>query len=72
MCIIHVTVVLWDLCDNIGLNVLPVYCCFTRTTLKSMCIQSFILIGYCVSELNGHICLYRNVLPIVVLQELQC
>ena len=46
-----------------------VYCCFTRTTLfttmfivvivvyslKSMCIQSFILIGSCVSELHGHL-----------------
>ena len=71
------------------LNVLPeaVYCCFTRTTLfttmftvvivvcslKSMCIQSFILIGCCVSELHGHLCPYRNVLPeAVVLQELHC
>ena len=27
---------------------------------KSMCIQSFILIGCCVSELHGHLC---NVLP---------
>ena len=58
------------------LNVLPeaVYCCFTKTTLfttmftvvivvrslKSMCIQSFILIGCCVSELHGPYC---NVLP---------
>ena len=61
------------------LNVLPeaVYCCFTRTTLftamftvvivacslKSMCIQSFILIGCCVSELHGPLCPYCNVLP---------
>ena len=51
--------------------------CFTRTTmfttmftviivvysLKSMCVPSFIVIGYCVSELHGHICPYRNVLP---------
>ena len=60
-------------------NVLPeaVYCCFTRTTLftamftvkivvcllKSMCIPSFVLIGCCVSELHGHLCPYRNVLP---------
>ena len=54
-----------------------VYCCLTRTTLfttmftvfivvcslKSMCIPSFVLIGYCVSDLHGHICLYRNVWP---------
>ena len=60
-------------------NVWPeaVYCCFTRTTLfttmftviivvcslKSMCIPSFVLIGYCVSDLHGHICPYRNVWP---------
>ena len=51
-----------------------VYCCFTRTTLfttlftvvcslKSMCIQSFILIGCCVSELHGPLCPYRHVWP---------
>ena len=52
-----------------------VYCYLTGTTLftvvivvcslKSMCIQSFILIGCCVSELHGHldVCPYRNVLP---------
>ena len=61
------------------LNVLPeaVYCCCTRTklftttfygiivvcSLKSMCVPSFIVIGYCVSELHGHICPYCNVLP---------
>ena len=28
-----------------------------------MCVRSFILIGYCVSELHGHICPYRNVWP---------
>ena len=32
-------------------------------SLKSMCVQSFILIGCCVSELHGHLCPYRNVLP---------
>ena len=32
-------------------------------SLKSMCIPSFVLIGYCVSDLHGHICLYRNVWP---------
>ena len=51
-----------------------VYCCFTRTTLfttmftviivvcslKSMCVPSFIVIGYCVSELHSHYC---NILP---------
>ena len=41
-----------------------------------MCISSFVLIGCCVSELRGHLCPYRNVLPeavfIVVLQELHC
>ena len=31
--------------------------------LKSMCIPSFVLIGCCVSEVHGHICPYRNVLP---------
>ena len=31
--------------------------------LKSMCVPSFLLIGYCVSELHGHICPYRNVWP---------
>ena len=41
-------------------------------SLKSMCIQSFILIGCCVSELHGHLCPYRNVLPEAVLQELHC
>ena len=54
-----------------------VYCCFTRTTLfttmftviivvcslKSMCVPRFILIGYCVSELHGHICPYHKVWP---------
>ena len=49
-------------------------CCFTRTTLfttmftviivvcslKNMCVPSFIVIGYCVSELNGRYC---NILP---------
>ena len=28
-----------------------------------MCISSFVLIGCCVSELRGHLCPYRNVLP---------
>ena len=28
-----------------------------------MCIQSFILIGCCVSELHGPLCPYHNVLP---------
>ena len=32
-------------------------------SLKSMCVPSFIVIGYCVSELHGHICRYCNVLP---------
>ena len=32
-------------------------------SLKSVCIQSFILIGCCVSELHGHLCPYCNVLP---------
>ena len=31
--------------------------------LKSMFIPSFVLIGCCVSELHGHLCPYRNVLP---------
>ena len=32
-------------------------------SLKSMCIQSFVLIGCCVSELHSHLCPYRNVCP---------
>ena len=54
------------------LNVLPegVYC-FTRTTLfttmftmmKCIYIPSFILIGFCVSELHAHLCPYYNVWP---------
>ena len=32
-------------------------------SLKSMCTSSFVLIGCCVSELCGHLCPYRNVLP---------
>ena len=57
-----------------------VYCCLTGTTLfttiltviivvcslKSMIVPSFIVIGYCVSELHGHICPYHNVWPEVV------
>ena len=31
--------------------------------LKRMCMQSFVLIGCCVSKLHGHLCPYRNVLP---------
>ena len=31
--------------------------------LKRMCMPSFVLIGCCVSELHGHLCPYRNVLP---------
>ena len=45
-----------------------IYCCFTITTLfstmvyslKCMCILSFILIGFCTSELHAHLCPYRN------------
>ena len=32
-------------------------------SLKIMCVPSFIIIGYCVSELHGHIRPYHNVLP---------
>ena len=32
-------------------------------SLKSMYIPSFVLIGCCLSELHGHLCLYHNVLP---------
>ena len=31
--------------------------------LKRMCMPCFVLIGCCVSELHGHLCPYRNVLP---------
>ena len=64
----------------ISLNTLPeaVYCCFTRTTLftimftviivvcllKAMCLP---MINCCVSELHGHLCPYRNVIPEAVL-----
>ena len=42
-------------------------------SLKSMCVPGFIVIGYCVSELHGHTCPYRKVLPeAFVLQELHC
>ena len=73
-------------CSIQFLNVLPegVYCCFTRTTsittmfimiVKCMCIPSFILIGFCISELHVHyvpIVMYGLRLFIVVLQELYC
>ena len=34
-------------------------------SLKSMCVPSFIVIGYCLSELHGHlhVCPYHNVWP---------
>ena len=44
-------------------------------SLKSIHIPSFVLIGYCVSELHAHLCpiiMYDVRLFIVVLQELQC
>ena len=45
-------------------------------SLKSMCIPSFVLIGYCVGDLHGHIyvsiVMYGLRLFIVVLQELHC
>ena len=41
-------------------NYIDVYCYYS---LKSMCMQSFVLIGCCVSELHGHICPYHNVWP---------
>ena len=44
-------------------------------SLKSMCIPSFVLIVYCVSELHGHLSSHHNYglrLFIVVLQELHC
>ena len=36
---------------------------FVVCSLKSMCIPRFVLIGCCMSELHGHLCLYRNVWP---------
>ena len=67
------------------LNVLPeaAYCCFSRTTsfttmftviivmcsLNGMCVSSFIVIGYFVSDATVMYCLR---LFIVVLQELHC
>ena len=42
-------------------------------SLKSMCVPSFIVIGYCVSELHGHpIIMYGVRLFNVVLEELHC
>ena len=41
-------------------------------SLKGKCVPSFIVIGYCVSELHGHICPYYNIWPEAVLQELHC
>ena len=32
-------------------------------SLKRMCIPNFVMIGFCVSELRGHLCPYRNVWP---------
>ena len=40
---------------------------FVVCYLESMCVPSFILIGYCVSELNGPIVMYGLMLFIVVL-----
>ena len=73
----------------IGCCASAVYCYFTRTTLfttmltviivvcslKGVCIPSFVLIDCCVSELQGHLCPYRNVWPEAVyccFKELQC
>ena len=39
---------------------------------KSMCVPSFVVIGYCVRELLGRICRYCQRLVLVVLQELHC
>ena len=39
---------------------------------KCMWISSFVVIGFCVSELHAHLGPYHNVWPEVVLQELQC
>ena len=51
-------------------NVIIVLC-----SLKSMCVPSFIVIGYCVSELHVYmvaIVTYCRRLFIVVIQELHC
>ena len=40
-----------------------VYWYYCGVFIESMCIPSFVLIGCCVSELRGHLCPYRNVLP---------
>ena len=32
-------------------------------SLRFMCVQSFVLIGFCVGELHGHLCSYHNVWP---------
>ena len=47
---------------NYNYNIYYYYCdVFIETYV--MCMQSFVLIGCCVSKLHGHLCPYRNVLP---------
>ena len=44
--------------------------------MNCICIPRFLLIGFCVSELDTHLCPYHNVWPeanfIVVFKKLQC
>ena len=41
-------------------NVYSYYC---GVFIETMCTPIFVLIGCCLSELHGHLCPYRNVLP---------
>ena len=62
-------------CSTTSGSDIAIYCCFNCLVqglviivvclLKS--IPSFVLIGCCMSELHGHLCPYRNVLPEAVL-----
>ena len=67
---IYVPIVMY--CLRLSIVVLQELHCFLYTMftviivvclLKTMCIPIFALIGCCVSELHGHLCPYRNVLP---------
>ena len=40
-----------------------VYCYYCGVFIETYVYPSFALIGCCMSELHGHLCPYRNVLP---------
>ena len=43
-------------CLRLFIVVLPTQCLQLLLWCVCMCIPSFVLIGYCVSDLHGHIC----------------